>query len=97
MCRLSSKPLVNPSVIGELRRRHGDDDNSVLDALLSPEASVAMCDFVCRITEQEIADAGRFDLIELHGIAGLVQSIEREDRREAPPAWHKVGEIDLGD
>lgn len=57
----------------------------------------ASCRFECRISETEIAEAGRYDLTEKFGIGALVESIKLETRREAPKAWSKVGELDIGE
>jgi len=57
----------------------------------------ANCDFVRRLSESEIAEAGRFDLIDKFGVGALIESIKREVAREAPTAWAKVGELDIGE
>ncbi len=57
----------------------------------------ANCDFVRRLSESEIAEAGRYDLTDKFGVGALIESIKREVAREAPKAWDKVGELDIGD
>lgn len=55
------------------------------------------CSFERRISEAELAQAGRPELCQMHGIAELVESIKLEPSREVPKAWSKVGELDIGD
>jgi hypothetical protein len=55
------------------------------------------CSFVRRLTETEIAEAGRYDLADKFGVGALIESIKREVARQAPKAWAKVGELDIGE
>lgn len=58
------------------------------------------CEHEVRISESEIADAGRYDLAGANGIYGigaLVESVKLEPRREAPKVWDKVGALDIGE
>lgn len=55
------------------------------------------CDFERRVSESELAEAGRHDLAEKWGFGALVESIKLEPRREAPKAWSKIDALDIGD
>jgi hypothetical protein len=55
------------------------------------------CKYERRITETEMAEAGRPDLTDRFGIGALIESIKLQVRREVPKVWDKVGTLDIGE